>query len=117
MSDPAFGPDKAVDENPDTYWATDDATKSAELILDFGEERDFNVVSIREHLPLGLRVDDWALDAFAGDEWQEFARGTGIGARRLWRGSVQRSPKLRLRIVAASACPAIAELSVHAEPR
>ncbi len=104
-----------------TYWCPEDGTTSASLELDFGEPRWFNVVSIREHLPLGLRVDDWALDverttAAGQPRWEEFARGTGIGARRLWRGDYQQGSRVRLRIEDAAACPAIADFSVHAEP-
>jgi hypothetical protein len=53
----------------------------------------------------------------AGDQclcqWREFATGTGIGARRLWRGQSITSAKLRLRLINASASPAISEFGVY----
>ena len=117
----AYAAANAVDGDPATYWSTEDGTTTASLVLDLGEPRWFNVVSIREHLPLGLRVDAWALDveaatASGATAWREFARGTGIGARRLWRGDYQRGRRVRLRLEDASACPAIADFSLHAEP-
>ena len=33
-----------------------------ELVLDLGKPLTFNIVSLREHLPLGHRVDSWAID-------------------------------------------------------
>ncbi len=114
--------DGGVEGDTATYWAPEDGTTTASLVLDFGQPRWFNVVSIREHLPLGLRVDAWALDVATGDGtaaesgWREFARGTGIGARRLWRGDYQRGSRVRLRVEDAAACPAIADFSLHAEP-
>ena len=46
----------------------------------------------------------------------EFASGTCIGARRLWRGQSITSDKIRLRIIQASASPAISEFAVYLEP-
>ena len=111
-----FGAANVLDEDPQTYWATDDEVRTASLELRLDAPRWFNVVSLREYLPLGLRVDDWALDAYRDGEWREFAQGTGIGARRLWRGEFQFTDRVRLRVTDASACPALADFGLHAEP-
>ncbi len=126
---PAYAASRATDGGVEgdtaTYWCPEDGTTSASLELDFGEQRWFNVVSLREHLPLGLRVDEWVLEysvdggtrgGGASQGWFPLARGTGIGARRLWRGDFVRAQRVRLRIEDAAACPAIADFSVHAEP-
>jgi len=99
-----------------TYWATDDGIKDAELVLDFGKPVEFSVVSLREPIQLGHRIDHWALDAWKHGQWREFAAGTGIGARRLWRGRPVTSDKLRLRLVNASASPALSEFAVYLDP-
>ena len=82
-------------------------------MLTLPRETTFDVVGLREHLPLGQRVDAWALDRWTGAEWEEFARGMSIGARRLWRGETVTTDKVRLRIVKAAACPALSEFSLH----
>ena len=99
-----------------TYWATDDGIKDAELVLDFGRPTEFSVVSLREAIQLGHRIDNWALDSWQNGQWTKFAAGAGIGARRLWRGQSITSEKIRLRIIQASACPAISEFAVYLEP-
>ena len=76
----------------------------------------FNVVSLREYLPLGQRVEDWALDAWQDGAWREFAKGTAIGSRRLWRGDDVTTTRVRLRVTKAPVCPAISELALHREP-
>jgi len=73
-------------------------------------------VSIREHLPLGQRIDAFALDRWEGGTWQEFAKGTSIGNRRLVRTAPVTTDRVRLRITQAAACPAISEITLHAEP-
>jgi len=87
------------------------------LILNLGREVTFNVVRLREFLPLGQRVEAFALDAWQKDEWKEFARGTSIGSSRLIRGPFITTAKVRLRILQAPVCPAIAEIGLFAEQR
>ncbi len=114
--DARFAPENALDGRRDTYWATDDSVTMPTLELCFAAPIAFDVVSLREFLPLGQRVDAWALDAWEGGAWREFARGQSIGNRYLWRGERQRAERVRLRIVAAAACPAIAEFALHRDP-
>ena len=82
---PRFGAANVLDGRRDTYWATDDAVKTPELILDFGQATTFNIVRLREFLPLGQRIEAFALDHWQDGNWKEFAAGTSIGNCRLVR--------------------------------
>jgi len=115
--DPRYAAAQVLDGDRNTYWCTDDGTLTPELVLDLGKPVTFNVVSLREYLPLGLRVDDWALDAWKEGAWVEFAQGTSIGNRRLWRGDAITTNGVRLRIVKAAACPALSEFALHLEAK
>jgi alpha-L-fucosidase len=114
--DSRFAAAHVLDGKRDTYWTTDDAVTTPELVLDLGRPVTFNVVSLREYLPLGQRVEDWALDAWRDGAWSEIARGTAIGSRRLWRGAVVTTTRVRLRVAKSPVCPAIAEVALHLEP-
>ena len=105
-----------IDHKRDTYWTTDDDVTTPELIVDLGREQTFNVVRVREYLPLGQRVEAFALDIWANNNWQEFARGTSIGNCKLVRTKPVSTTKVRLRITRAPVCPAISELALFAEP-
>lgn len=85
-------------------------------MLDLGKPVTFNVVSLREYLPLGQRVDAFALDQLKDGQWVEFAKNTSIGNLRLIRGDYLTTDKVRLRITQAAACPALAEFGLYAEP-
>ncbi len=111
-----FAPENVLDGNRYTYWATDDNVTTPELVLDLGQAKTFNVVSLREALPLGQRVEAVALDAWKEGRWQEFAKATSIGNRRLLRGKAVTTDKVRLRITQAPVCPAISEVALYAEP-
>jgi alpha-L-fucosidase len=114
--DRRFAPEAVLDGDRNTYWATDDGVTAAELVLELAKPATFNVVSVREFLPLGQRIEEIALDAWRDGAWSEFARATSIGNRRLIRGKPVTAEKVRLRVTKGSACPAISELSLHAEP-
>jgi alpha-L-fucosidase len=101
----------------DTYWAGDNQVTAPEVILEFPSQVSFNVISLREHLPLGQRVDAFAIDTWQDGKWAELAKGTSIGNRRLIRTEPVSTTKIRLRVLQAAACPALAEFGVYAEPR
>ncbi len=113
--DKRFLPQNVIDNNRDTYWATDDEVKTPELTLDLGKGKTFNVIRLREYLPLGQRVEAYALDQWRNGRWQEFASGTSIGNCRLVRSEPITTSKIRLRIVQAPVCPAISEVGLFAE--
>jgi alpha-L-fucosidase len=111
-----FAAANVIDGDRNTYWSTDDSVTTPELVLDLGRPVRFNVVSLREFLPLGQRVEGFALDQWQDGGWKEFAHGTSIGNRRLVRGDPVTTEKMRLRITRAAVCPAIAEVGLFAEP-
>jgi alpha-L-fucosidase len=111
-----FSPGNVIDRKRTTYWTSDDRMKTPQLIVDLDRERTFNVVRLREYLPLGQRVEAFALDSWTDNNWQEFARGTSIGNCKLVRIKPVTATKVRLRITQAPVCPAISELALFSEP-
>jgi alpha-L-fucosidase len=114
--DPQFAPENVTVGKPDRYWSTDDKITTPELVIDFGKETTFNVVRIGEYLPLGQRIDSFALDSWQNGKWEQFSEGTSIGSQRLVRTKPITSSKVRLRITSAPVCPAISEVGIFAEP-
>jgi alpha-L-fucosidase len=115
--DRSLSPRNVIDCRRDTYWTSDDETTTPQLILDLNREQTFNVVRVREYLPLGQRVEGFAVDVWKNSEWHEFARGTSIGSCKLLRGNPVTTTKVRLRITRAPVCPAISELALFSEPK
>ena len=114
--DPKFAAKNVADGDRSTYWACDDGVTTPELVLDLGRTTTLNVVSLREYLPLGQRVEAFALDQWKDGAWREFAKGTSIGSRRLVRVPPVATAKVRLRITKAPVTPALAEVGLYAEP-
>jgi alpha-L-fucosidase len=114
-NDPAFAPARVVGAQPGAYWATDDAVRTPELELELRAPSTFDLVRIRERLPLGQRVDAFAVDAWQAGAWHEIAHGTSIGSQRLLRlATPVTAAKIRVRITAAAASPALEEVALFA---
>ena len=116
-NDEKFAAANVIDGKPETYWATDDAVTTPELVLDLGTPVTFNVARVREYLPLGQRIDAIAVDTWDGSQWQPFAAATSVGNQRLLRGKNVTTSKVRLRVTKAAACPAISEFGLFLSPQ
>jgi alpha-L-fucosidase len=114
--DPRFAPGNVADGDRNTYWATDDAVLTPELVLTLARPATFNVVRLREYLPLGQRVDRFELDYWDGGRWTKFAAATSIGSQRLLETRPITTSQVRLRITGTAACPAISELGLFRSP-
>jgi len=112
-----YKPENVNDNNPDTYWATDDQVKSASLTIDFGKPTEFNRFLAQEDIRLGQRVKKFTLEAQVGDDWKQLASETTIGNKRILRFPNVTATKLRLNIVDSKACPVISNIAVYKAPK
>ncbi|MBE2990424.1 alpha-L-fucosidase [Sphingomonas sp. CFBP 13603] len=102
-----------LDGNRDTYWSTPDTVITPTLTLDLPPGRSFDLIRLREYLPLGIRVTRFAIDAEIGGQWRTLAEHSGIGPQRIVRLDTPIAPRrLRLRILEGTACPAISEVAL-----
>ena len=111
-----YSPANLLDNDQESFWSTDDGVTNANVVVEFPKTTEFNVVNLREYLSLGQRIWGWALDKWENGEWKEFAKGESIGNRRLWKGGLQTTKKIRIRITEAPVCPILTQVSVHLEP-
>ena len=110
---PGFEAARVLDGNRETYWSTPDGVKTASLTLDLPPGRAFDVIRIREYLPLGVRVTRFAVDAEIDGVWQTLATKRCISAQRIIRlNKPTTAQRLRLRILDAPVCPAINEIAL-----
>lgn len=110
---PGFEPARVLDGNRETYWAAPDGATSPTLTLDLKPGTRFDVIRLREYLPLGVRVTRFAVDAEFDGSWRTLAEHECISAQRVIRLDAPIAPRrVRLRIVEAPVCPAIGEFAL-----
>jgi alpha-L-fucosidase len=116
-NDSLYAPENVLDSTGKIYWTTDDTALTPSVIIELPKAVTFNVIQLREFLPLGQRVDKFAIDAWVNNGWQPLAEGTSIGNRRLLQTASTTTSKVRLRITQAAACPALWGFGLFAEPQ
>lgn len=110
---PGFEAARVLDGDRETYWSTPDGANTPTLTLDLKPGTRFDVIRLREYLPLGVRVARFAVDAEIDGKWQQLAEKQCISAQRILRLPQPIAPRrVRLRILDASACPAISEFAL-----
>ena len=112
-----FGAAKAIDNDKNTYWATDDSITNASLTIDFGKPTAFNRFMAQEYIRLGQRVKTFTIEAFVDGNWQEIAKATTIGYKRILRFPTVEASKLRFNITDSKACPVISNIGVYDAPQ
>lgn len=104
----AFKPSNILDGNFDTYWATEDGVNEAYVTFDLKEVKTFNRVMIQEYIPLGQRVCSFTIEAEGIDGvWEEIARETTIGYKRIVPTDKITASKVRINITGSYAPPVI----------
>lgn len=111
-----FGADKAIDNDEDTYWTTDDSATTASMIINFGKPTLFNRFLAQEYIRLGQRAKAFTVEAFIDGGWKEIARGTTIGYKRILRFPGVETTKIRFTIMGSKSCPVISNLGVYNAP-
>jgi alpha-L-fucosidase len=110
---PGFEAARVLDGNRETYWSTPNGVTAPSLTLDLPPGRSFDLIRIREYLPLGVRVTRFAVDAQVGGQWQTLATKECISGQRIIRlEKPVTARRLRLRISEAPVCPAISEIAL-----
>jgi alpha-L-fucosidase len=102
----AYGPDKAVDDDPGTRWATDSGVKQAWLELDLGKPATFGRVAISEEFD---RVRRFELQNKEGQVWKTFLEGQRLGAHYAQAFPPVTARQVRLNILEATDGPTISE--------
>ena len=119
VSGPALSPDFACHHLTDgleaSSWASD-AELPIQLELDLGSPKTFDVIELREDLKLGQRIAAFHVQVKLDGAWQEFGSGYTVGYKRLLRGSVVESQKIRVTITEAQALPLLTKISLYKTP-
>ena len=113
---PRFAAKNLIDNDVDTYWATDDNNTAASLTLDFGKATSFNRFLVQEPISFGQRVKSFTLEAFVKGNWVQIAKETTIGYKRILRFSTVTATKLRFNILDAKSCLLISNIEVYKAP-
>ena len=102
----------AIDQNPETYWATDDAVRTAHIEIDLGKPQTVKYIQLQEYIKLGQRVKSFKVEAWDGANWKVLANATTIGYKRILKLEPTETSKLKITILDSKACPLISNIEL-----
>jgi len=94
-----FSVDFLTDADYDTYWATSDGVSAATVEFPFENATTIDRLMLQEYIPLGQRVEQFAVEYKQGDKWIPVDCGeetTTIGYKRLLRFAPVEAKALRV---------------------
>lgn len=101
----------------DGYWCAGENATASSVELALADDQRFDLVRVREYLPLGQRVGAIAIDAWQDGGWREVAQAPSVGSERLLRlASPVRTTRVRLRVLDATASPALCAFGLFLLP-
>lgn len=78
-----FAAENILDDDRYSYYAPADGVLNPEITLEFNQEKEFDLIQLRENIKLGQRIDSVQIEALQGGSWNKIATATSIGANRL----------------------------------
>ena len=105
-----------TDGDPATFWATEDGTNTGTIEIALARPSPVDHVEMREHLPLGQRVEAFSVQCRTVDGWTTVARGTTIGNRRIVKFPAVMANRIRVVIEDARAAPTLSHVGVYSSP-
>lgn len=117
---PQYAPEKMIDGDYETYYATEDAVKDAAIEIELGQIQKVRGFILQEYIPLGQRVDGYSIECRVDGKWVSVFTGKKIGYKRIileGRASASNitfpeTDRVRLKIDRALACPLISTFQI-----
>jgi hypothetical protein len=108
---------QALDHDPQTYWATDDAKLPATLELDTEGALEINAVELAEAANQTGHVQSYQVEGFINGAWQTLVEGGSIGGGKIERFPTATVWKVRLTILKAKPSATISTFGLYREKR
>lgn len=108
-----YAPSNLIDDNADTYWVTDEGIIDSYVEIMFDSAKTVNFVLLQENIALGQRVEKFHIAAMIDGEWEQVAKGTTIGYKRILEIPSVETTAIKIEFEAAKATPVISNLEIY----
>ena len=113
VGNPLIAPEHILDGKDETYWAAEAGSERAELVIDLGEAKAFDVVRLQEQFEEGQRIEQCAIEVQTNSGWEEITRATTVGYQRLLCFPLVSAQRVRLLISQARYSPTIKAVGLY----
>lgn len=103
-----------TDERLQTYWASKDNEHVPSIEFSWKENVTFDLIRLREYIPLGQRIESFQVDVFENNQWKKITEATSVGSCRIiFLNSPVSANKVRIRINASPVCVTFCEIGFY----
>ncbi|TKG91509.1 alpha-L-fucosidase [Puteibacter caeruleilacunae] len=107
---------QCADNNKDTYWASEDNIQQAVIDITFDNPTTFNRLMLQEHIKLGQRITDFTLEAEINGVFEQLAKGTTVGYKRIIRFDDVKTQRARITVKTNAPCLTLSEIGIFNAP-
>lgn len=106
-----------LDGNMETCWKPQDGSEQANFVVNLSHMKMFNRLMLQECIKsYGQRIEQFAVDVWKNDGWQQITQGTVVGYKNIRRFPMVKTKKIRIRILASRVAPTLSVLGVYKAP-
>lgn len=111
-----YSPSYCLDNDPTSCWKAKEWELQSELTIETPITEKFNRLVFQEDiLNHSQRISSFAIDVFIDNKWEEVAKGTTVGYKRICRFPTMESKKIRIRILEARVAATISNIELYYE--
>ena len=107
-----FAATNIIDDDLESYWASDDDIKRTSLEINLAKQVSFNRIMLQEPIRLGQRISEFSIEAYQDRTWSQIAQGTTIGYKRLLRIKPVKSDRIKIIIQNANNTPVLSNFGL-----
>ncbi len=111
-----YSPKNLLEDNYDSYWATDDSVTATFIEVDMNKTQSINRLVLQEYIPLGQRVARFSVYYDAEGQWIKLLSATTIGYKRILRFPLTKTSKIKIEIEESLASPVLNKLEIYRSP-
>ena len=112
-----FSADNMLNDEYDSYWASDDDVTTVSFTVTLPEQKTFNLVQLQEYIPLGQRVSAFTIEVLNEDgTWKQVAEENTIGYKRIVILPQIATTAVRVNINSSEACPVLNGFALYMDP-
>jgi alpha-L-fucosidase len=108
-----FEAQNVLDNNIETYWASEQQVLPVEIDLKFTNDVVFDRLMIQEPIFLGQRISEFHVKALIDNKWEVISKGTTIGYKRILRTKKVKSKQVKLVITKANNTVALSNFGLY----
>ena len=106
--------DALATDSYDAYYKPFDGENTATITVKLDKAYDVTHVVVKEHIPMGQRVEAYVMEVRLPDgTWEEAAKGTTIGRKKIEKFDGVKTDAVRIRITDSRVCPVLSFVGLY----